>query len=254
MSIVIAVKFNNGVIMASDKQVTSYGNKIEDQVSKIKLVNPGIMFGGVGLLRELQQLFLVSENLFNSKEIFENGLTKEQCITAMNKLTIEFRNNLFIEQNKIVDQIYGRFIAADAYNINVIEGDLAILSGFKYYAIGSGEDLVMGHLNVVFEKKDPESLNRKEAMKILKECIEIACKDNCYIDNNIDTLVQYKSLYDIVDDEKFEVVTSCEYDLLNKQKLKTKTECNKNCESCKHNLRMIFNKEAKTLYGIANNL
>lgn len=254
MSVVIAMKFNNGIIMASDRQVTSYGTKIEDQVSKIKMINPAIMFGGVGLLRELQQLFLVSENLFNSKEILQTGLTKDQCILAMNKLTIEFRNNLFIEQNKVIDQIYGRFIAADAYNINVIEGDLAVLSGFKYYAIGCGDDLVMGHLNVVFEKKDPESLNEKEAIKILKECIEIACKDSCYIDDNINILVQYKDLQDLVDDNKFEVNEKCEYDLLNKQKLKTKSECNKDCKNCKHNLRMIFNKEAKTLYGISNNL
>lgn len=255
MSVVIASKFNNGVILASDRQVTHYGNKIEDKVNKItKVENIGtsIGFGGVGILRELQQLFKISSNIFNSTGIKRNGLTTYECIEALNKITPEFRENLFIEANQVVKHLYGDFIAADPYNIHYIGGDLAVISDLDYFAVGSGEDLVMGHLNVAFKDKNPEKMKSEEIIQILKDSIQVSCKDVCSIDDNIDFIVLYKDCRDLVSDSEIEIITRCELDVVNKKALKTKKECSNNCKECPHNMRIVFSKKDKTIRAISN--
>lgn len=93
MSVVIASKYQNGVIMMSDRQVTRYGiQAIRNSVEKIyKVPNTSIIIGGVGTLRDLQQIKKVSENLFNIRE----ELTEKECIEAVDKITIEYRKNLY---------------------------------------------------------------------------------------------------------------------------------------------------------------
>lgn len=255
MSVVIACKFNNGVIMAADRQVTHYGNKMEDKVNKIMKVEgigASIGFGGVGILRELQQLFKISTNIFNSPGIKRTGLTQSECIEALNKITSEFRDNLFIEANQVIQRLYGSFIAADAYNIHYIGGDLAVISNLDYFSIGCGDDLVMGHLNVAFKDKNPSKMKSDEVIQVLKESIQIACKDSCYIDDNIDFIILYKDCRDLVNDNEFEIIDKCEFDVVNKKALKTKKECSNNCKECLHNMRIVFSKKDKTIRAISN--
>lgn len=135
MSVVIASKYQNGVIMMSDRQVTRYGiQAIKNSVEKIyKVPNTSIIIGGVGTLRDLQQIKKVSENLFNIKE----ELTEKECIEAVDKITIEYRKNLYIEPNEIVKNLESCFLFCDGYNINYIGFDLSVINNLDYFAIGS---------------------------------------------------------------------------------------------------------------------
>lgn len=252
MSVVIACKFKNGVVLASDRQVTSYGSyKNEDKANKITQVGP-ISFGGVGSLRELQQMFKVVPDIFNISEIKRNNLTLEECLEAVNRITIKFRENLFIEHNQIVDSLYGDFIAADAYNIFSISGCLSVMSDFDYLSVGSGFPNVMGNLNNVFKDKRPQDMEVDDIINILKDSIQISCKDVCSIDDNIDFIILYKRPKDLKSDSDLEIFNKCEFDILNKKSLKTKKECNNNCKECRHNMRIVYNKKEKTIKGISN--
>lgn len=135
MSVVIASKYQNGVIMMSDRQVTRYGiQAIKNSVEKIyKVPNTSIIIGGVGTLRDLQQIKKVSENLFNVRE----ELTEKECIEAVDKITIEYRKNLYIEPNEIVKNLESCFLFCDGYNINYIGFDLSVINNLDYFAIGS---------------------------------------------------------------------------------------------------------------------
>lgn len=242
MSVVIALKFNNGVLLASDRQVTRYGKAIKDQCNKIfQVANSKFAVGGVGTLRESQIMKKIANDLF----VGYSELNESNCVSLLNRITPLFRNNLLIESNEIVDSLEGTFIFADAYNINCIGSDLSVLSDLDYYSIGCGEESVMGHLNAVLEKKDPNTLDILDAKKLVEECIKLSCKDDCYIDDNIDYIILYKSAKDIVEDSQYELFDKCELEILNKTK--TKSECKKNCSKCKHNVRLIYNKSLKTI-------
>lgn len=252
MSVVIACKFKNGVILASDRQVTSYGTyKNEDKANKITQLGP-IAFGGVGSLRELQQMFKILPDIFDIQEIRKDDLTMDECLEAVNRITTKFRENLFIEHNQVVDSLYGDFIVADAYGIFSIAGCLSVMSDFDYYSIGAGFPNVMGNLNNVFKDKKPQNMEAEDIMNILKDSIQISCKDICSIDDNIDFIVLYKRPKDLKSDKDIEIFNKCELDVLNKKSLKTKKECSSNCIECRHNLRIVYSKKDKTIKGISN--
>lgn len=248
MSVVIACKFNNGVVMAADRQVTRWQDKIEDSVNKIKEVgNKNIIIGGVGYLRDLQNMFYISSKLFNDvKELNETELVS----TINSKLTNLYRENQFISSTDILNKCNSEFIISDSYNINLLCGDLSVLSGFDYYAIGCGQDLVMGHLNIEFEKKNPNYMDVKDIVKILKNSIKVACKDSTGIDDNVDIIIAYKHSSDLVEDSTFEIIERCEYDVVNKEK--PKSECSNKCKDCVHKMRFIYHKKNKTIQMISN--
>lgn len=231
----------------SDRQITRYGSSIKDNINKIqKVEGSNIAIGGVGYLRELQQIFKISRNIFN----ISDELTQNECIQALGKLTNLYRENYFIEPSQIVDHLLGTFIAIDSYNINVIDSDLAVLSGFEYYAIGSGEDLVMGYLNTEFKDISPSTMDYLEVKKILEDAIKISCKDVCSIDDNLDLIALYKSPNKLVPDSDLEIINKCEYDIINKKVLKTKKVCNGVCKECFHHMKIIYSKASKSIKAI----
>lgn len=252
MSVVIACKFKNGVVLASDRQVTSYGSfKNEDKANKIIQSGP-LAFGGVGSLRELQQMFKIFPDIFNISEAKKSNLTLEECLEAVNRITIKFRENLFIEHSQIVDSLYGDFVVADAYNIFSISSCLSVMSDFDYYSVGSGFPHVMGNLNNIFKDKKPQDMELEDIINILKDSIQVSCKDICSIDDNIDFIILYKRPRDLQPDSDIEIINKCEFDILSKKSLKTKKECGTNCKDCRHNMRIVYSKKDKTIKGISN--
>lgn len=244
MSIVIASKYQNGVIMMSDRQVTRYRiQAIKDSVEKIYAVpNTDVLIGGVGILRELQQIKKISGNIFNNKD-----LTEKNCIDIVDKITHEFRDKEYINPASVVDNLDSQFLFCDAYNINYISGDLSVIGNLNYFAIGCGEDLVMGYLNTVFKEKSPEDFSFREIQEILEESIRISCKDNLGIDDNIDMLYVTKIPADLVEDTMISIIDMCEYKSVKKQTIDKEKMCTQECDKCIHNIRFIWDKKKKTV-------
>lgn len=247
MSVVIACKFNNGVILASDRQVTRGFEKIENKVTKVhKVEGKNMAIGTVGRLRDLQMMNVASSKLFSNID----ELDEESCIKIMNSLTRVYREFEFIEPGKIVTDIDSLFLFVDPYNINFIGSDLGVLSGFDYYAIGCGDNLVIGNLNIKFKNINPEELTFKEVSEILKDSIKISCKDSLGIDDNVDILVLYKHACNLVEDDEFEIISKCEYKVIDKSK--PKKECNHKCEECPHYIKFIYSRREKTIKMISS--
>lgn len=248
MSVVIACKFNNGVIVASDRQVTrGYYEKLEDKVTKqIKIEGKNITIGSVGSLRELQKMKLVANKLF--RDI--NDLNEDECIKLTNNITRVYRDFEFIEPTQIIKELNNVYLLTDPYNINLMTNDLSIMSDFDYYAIGCGDDLALGYLNVKFKDKDPNDMTSEEIIKILTEAIKTSCKDSTGIDDNVDISIMYKHANDLISDNSYEVIDKCEYDIL--EKSKPKSECNHKCDECLHNIRFVYSKKHKTIQMISN--
>ena len=75
--------------------------------------------------------------------------------------------------------------------------------------------------------------------------------NNITIDDNVDIYILYKDAIDLIDDSNIEIINKCEYDILDKSK--PKSECNKNCKSCSHELRIIYSKKDKTIKMLSTN-
>lgn len=108
----------------------------------------------------------------------------------------------------------------------------------------------MGYLNTVFKNKKPETFTYKEITKILKEAIEVSCKDNLGIDDNTNVLYTLKNSYDLVTDTKIEIIDQCEWKTVKVDKDKFKTCETVECKDCKYNIRYIWDKEKETVIGM----
>lgn len=248
MSVVIACKFNNGVVIASDRQVTRGYEKVEDKISKVqKIDGKSIIIGGVGSLRDIQKMKAASTKLFSTSD----KLTENECIKIINNISSVYQELGLIETGKIIQSLDGEYLFVDSYNINFVGYDLGVISGFDYYVIGSGNNLATGYLNVEFKDKNPNDLTSENIIKILKNAIKVSCKNNITIDDNVDIYILYKDAIDLIDDSNIEIINKCEYDMLDKSK--PKSECNKNCESCPHSLRIIYSKKDKTIKTLSTN-
>lgn len=248
MSVVVACKFNNGIVIASDRQVTKGHEKLEDKVSKIhKIDGKSMVIGGVGSLRELQKMKTASSKLF----LKSNELTENECVKIVNSISNIYQELNYVEPGKVVQFLDGEYLFVDSYNINFVGYDMGVISGFDYCAIGSGEDLVTGYLNVELKDKNPNELTSESITKILKNAIKISCKNNITIDDNVETFILYKDATDLITDNNIEIINKCEYDVLDKSK--PKSECNKHCDSCQHCLKFIYSKKDKTIKMLSTN-
>ena len=252
MSVVIASKFNNGVIMMSDRQVTRYGIvAVKDSVEKIYNVpNTKFIMGGVGRLRTLQQVKKVSESIFTEVE----SVTEKNCIECLDKLTSEFRKNNYISGTEVLQELDSQFLICDGYNINFVGYDLDVINNLDYYAIGCGEDLVMGYLNTIFKDKNPSKFTYDEIRKILEESIKVSCKDSLGIDDNIDTLTALKNTMDLQSDSKIEVIDMCEWKTVKALKNNRARVCESDCSHCKYNIRFIWDNESETVIQMSKNI
>lgn len=245
MSIVIASKYQNGVMLMSDRQVTRYGiYALKDSVEKIySIPNTDFMLGGVGYLRTLQQIKKISKDIFKD----ESSLTEKSCVEVVDKITNEFRKNGYISPTEIVENLDSQFLFCDGYNINYVGNSLDVIGNLDYFAVGCGEDLVIGYLNTVFKNKKPQEFTFKEIKEILEEAIKVSCKDNLGIDTNINMLYETKMPLDLVEDSTINIVDMCEYKTIKKQTIDKAKMCTEDCKSCIHNIRFIYDKKQKTV-------
>lgn len=192
MSVLIALKFKDGVILASDKQVT-YGNIKNDNATKIfKSKYSKTAMGIAGCCRTLDLIFANTEELMDYKDILDNVTLDYKyvvniIVTDMFKILDKY--GCLYRENNIVDT-YGEYIVISEDKIFQIFSNGAVIESELFASIGCGVQLVKGYLDGI--NYNYKQTTESEARHILEICIKQCCKDDVFINSKIDYIVLKK--------------------------------------------------------------
>lgn len=190
MSIVIGLKYKDGVILASDGQVTEKGNCIVKDVIKFcKSKYSNTALGVVGELRDLNILSTI-DDFIRYKDILDKTYIDEQYIIekVIPDIFSKLRNNNRIKLNNQIEEIMSDLLFCTYDKIFYISVDGAVVEMLDYGVIGCGKDMVMGFLDT----QNLKDLSENQAIKIIEKCIQQSCNKDCYINENINYILLKK--------------------------------------------------------------
>jgi 20S proteasome alpha/beta subunit len=186
MSIVIGIKYKDGVIVGADKQST-WGNIKEENSTKIyKSKYSNTALGVVGYLRDDNILATIDE-IIDFEDIFNKTSIDLKYVVSkvVPKLFNIYKNNNRVILDKGIESFNSLFAFCTNEKMFVIDSEGAVIENKKYIAIGCGQDLVIGYLETI------DGLNKKskeEIEKIINDCILKSCKRDAYIGETIDLI------------------------------------------------------------------
>ena len=189
MSVVVALKFRDGVIIGSDRRVTtSYHTYQDDAATKMHMMQySNHVIGTVGYLRILNVISTVDE-FMEYKDILDGYKVDFKYLVK----TIIPKIIKTLEENRVLDELEctsnSNFIYATNEKIFSIGGDFAVIEHPYWATVGCGQDLVAGLLSVV-EPEDFENMNAEEALSMIEGCISKACKSDNAIGEEFDFFV-----------------------------------------------------------------
>lgn len=182
MSVVIAIKENNHIVLGCDSQVSTYNckSKLSKENTKIWSVKncDGALMGSVGLLR-ITQLIQVQDNLIDELTVLKNGINFQYCVTTLFDKICEILqkyNLLKKQEGTIIPDVYNEFIFAYKDKAWLIYSDGSVEEIEDYLVIGSGEEIAKGVL---------ESNKSKCAKMRIKQAIKSCSDMTLYVDDNI---------------------------------------------------------------------
>lgn len=193
MSVVVAIKYKDGVAMAADRQLT-WGNLKVESATKIAQMNySGIGLGvvGSGILANLLE---VIDDVVPSDDILKGTpITRPYIIKNIIPFIFDEAkkyNCLCTDSTDQTKYIDGRMMICTPDMINVMGGNGSLVAYDNFASIGCGDQLVHGYLSTLDE--DWSKLKEDKAIKILCECIQKCCKDDVYIGEKTDILLLQK--------------------------------------------------------------
>lgn len=181
MSLVVAIKDKERIVLGADKQASTGGSKDHTCTKIWKLEElPGAIMGGVGSARAsqiIQYSQIIDKNLLN-KEINTDFIVRVLAPTLAAGLKA---NGIVVDASDGAkcDMMPNAFIFAYKDRAWSIWHDLSVSEIGEYIAIGSGSDVARGVLYATPEK-DPFSR--------IVTSIEAAAESTLYVDNGIDLL------------------------------------------------------------------
>ena len=181
MSLVVAIKDKERIVLGADKQASTGGSKDHTCTKIWKLEElPGAIMGGVGSARAsqiIQYSQIIDKNLLN-KEINTDFIVRVLAPTLAAGLKA---NGIVVDASDGAkcDMMPNAFIFAYKDKAWSIWHDLSVSEIGEYIVIGSGSDVARGVLYATPEK-DP--FNR------IVTSIEAAAESTLYVDNGIDLL------------------------------------------------------------------
>lgn len=191
MSICVALKYNDGVLLVGDKQMTYGGHfELDTGVKVQKSTYSNTAIGSCGDKRVIDLIFCNMDDLMDYKDILDNIKINYKYVVkhiVNNIFGILDRNGCLYKENNVVSTT-NEFIVASDENIYSVYQDGSVLECENYGCIGSGCELVKGYLDSL----DLQNLTLDKAKKILTNCIQQCCKDEIYINGNIDFIVLHK--------------------------------------------------------------
>lgn len=186
MSIIIAIKEKNKIVMGCDSQVSSGGLKEQLVSPSAKVVesmqSKDILIGGVGSLRDVQ-IIQSTKDLIPEINILKDTVDTTLII---NEVTMNIYNRLkkfnrvdIEDGNYYSPNINSSFIIAYRDKAWLISNDLGVLPIEDYLVCGSGEQVSIG---VLENTKDLPAVER------IKQAIKVSSDKTLYVDNNINIL------------------------------------------------------------------
>ncbi len=156
MSIVLAVKKNDKIVIAADSQ-TSFGSQmlLENHVgSKIIRTPSGIFIGfaGWGIYNSLLRVHLERNEIIADNEL--------QVFEFFIKFWKSLRENFHLINDRSSSdtspfaELDSTFLVVTRENIFYIADDISVCEFSKYYAIGSGCEVALGALSILYEREE----------------------------------------------------------------------------------------------------
>lgn len=186
MSVVVAIKYDKGMLLGADRQISS-GHLASGETQKVyKSQYSNTAWGSVGCLRILDLISCNVDDLMSYKDILDKvELDKPYVVNVVvPKIFIKLKeyNQAYLENNLL--SIDNQFLICDYDSIFKIDTDGSVVEFDKYYAIGSGYELVLGNL----ESSYTEDIDLDTAVDLLIDSIRKSCKNELYINSNIDII------------------------------------------------------------------
>lgn len=190
MSIIIGVKYKDGVLLGSDTQATNRGHiaeEIETKIYQSKYSTTAI--GCVGSCRD-NNLIETQEEWIDYKDILDKvDINKKYVISnIITKLFNLLRNNHRLNSEKGLEFSESDFIFATSEKLFGIYTDGSVLEEDKYVAIGCGEELVRGLLDSYFHTNNitsGEQISYNSAKEMIRTSVLSACSKDVFINDNI---------------------------------------------------------------------
>ena len=181
MSLVVAIKHKDRIVLGADKQVST-GDTKDHTSTKIWPVDelPGAVMGSVGSARAsqiIQYASVIDKNAFNN-EIDTDFIICSLAPTIAEGLK---RNGISVEtpEGGACELMPNSFIFAFQNRAWLIWNDLSVTEIEDYLAIGSGSDVARG---VLYATSDKDPFDR------IVTSIDAAAESTLYVDNGIDLL------------------------------------------------------------------
>lgn len=181
MSLVIAIKDKDRIVLGADKQV-SVGDSKEHTSTKIWPVDelPGAVMGGVGSARASQ---IIQYSNIIDKNLFDTDISTDFVICSLAptiKSALKQNGiNIDAKDDGVCDMMPNSFIFAYKDTAWLIWNDLSVTELGDYLAIGSGSDVAKGAL---FATKDKNPFER------IVTAIDAAADTTLFVDDGIDLL------------------------------------------------------------------
>ena len=187
MSVVVAIKYKDGVLLGGDTQITEDGHLsafTDSKIFKNKYSNTAI--GIVGALRDLNLLENEEEYIDYKSILDKTFIDKKYVISNVVPKIFKIleKNHRLYKENELLYS-YSECLFGTSNSIFNIGFDGAVSEKEKYYAIGCGKELVIGFLDVFFSDNKEKDLTLKDAKTLINKSIAIACQKDVYINDKI---------------------------------------------------------------------
>ena len=183
MSLVVAIKDKDRIVLGADKQVSTGDSKAHTS-TKIWQVEelPGAVMGSVGSARAsqvIQYSNVIDRNLVNEADLSTDFII---CSLAPMIAAGLKQNGISLENKEetVCDMMPNSFIFAYQDRAWMIWNDLSVTEIGEYLAIGSGSDVARGAL---FATKNKNPFER------IVTAIDAAADSTLFVDDGIDMLV-----------------------------------------------------------------
>ena len=184
MSVVVAVKYKNGVCLAADRQSTA-GTTKSDNATKIQAFNYSqTAIGTVGYLRDCNIMRTIDE-IVPLKDILDQTPIDELYVikTIAPEICNQLRTNHRLSTENGLEYMNSEMLFATRDKIFTIGADFGVREADEYFdTIGCGEDKVRGFLTAV---GDTSNYTKNQITDVVCEAIRRGCEKDVFVNDKI---------------------------------------------------------------------